>query len=509
MNRRDFLKFGASGLTLVAVGSMADWPLFLPGSRAFAAGLESGQLVLDMVDATAEMVDGIQVPMWAFKLKDTTSATTLGGARIPGPVLVALEGDRIRLLITNSITTGGAHGFSIPGVVSEVNIPARNEVRIEFIAPAAGTYMYLDPENAPVNRVMGLHGVLVVLPNPVGNNTPYSNPSNRVQQLFDDLGRAAHFPGNPWDPSRNAIWVFNAIDPVKAAIATAGPKMEPSAFLGGFLPQYFTINGKSGFFSAQHGHGDDNTHTLENTLSIADGRFDAQGSVSIRGTVGQPIVIRNLNAGLMWHSPHIHGNHVYPLTHTRINAQNSAVSREILNNLTMLDTWSLAPGDIKDVLLPFIMPPDIPALALPLVDESYPLVYPMHDHNEISNTAAGGNYPQGMATHWQIDGPFNPDSLATAVIIVDRAEMRVKTGQLLIEGRFTVPSPTEANPIFLDVHAGGSDGPMIGGRIRVGTDGRFSFRGRALKALGGHFVTLMHHEGNMVHASRTAPLRLR
>ncbi len=524
MRRRDFLKFGSTGLAVVAVGTMADWPVFWRGSRAFASSLDSSRLNLDMVEAMAEMVDGIQVPMWAFKLEGTDHSAMLGGARIPGPVLVALEGDRVRLRITNHITQGGVHGFAIPGVpltvngnaVSEVIIPAGgNEVDVEFTAPAAGTYMYFDPLNAPVNRVMGLHGVLVVLPDSLGNTSPYSglSGSSAVQRLFNDLGVAAHFPGTPWDPARNAVWVFNVIDPDKAELAAAGSTaIAPSTFLGGFLPQYFTLNGKSGFFSAQHGHdgmNDAEAHVngLENTLSVADGLFDPQASISIRGTVGQPLVIRSLNAGLMWQSPHIHGNHVYPLSHANV----LDARRDILSNLTMLDTWALGPGDIKDLLLPFIQPPDIPQatwdrLITDSSDELFPLIYPMHDHNEISNTAAGGNYPQGAATHWQIDAPFDPADPATGVVTLERAELRVKTGQLLLDGHFTVPN------VLLNVHAGGSSGPELNEHIQVGMDGSFRFRGRALKALTSRFITLMHHDQgdpNVIHASRSVRLRLR
>jgi len=525
MKRRDFLKFGSTGLAVVAVGTMADWPVFWRGPQAFASTISGSRLELDMVDAMAEMVDGVQVPMWAFRLANTVHTDMFGGARIPGPVIVALEGDRIRLRITNSIetaTSGGDHGFAIPGVdlevnnqtVSQVTIPLGGaNVEVEFTAPAAGTYMYLDPLNAPVNRVMGLHGVLVVLPNPVGNNTPYSGlaAGSAVQRLFNDLGTAAHFPGTPWDQARNAIWVFNVIDPAKAAQATASAAaIAPASFLGSFLPQYFTINGKSGFFSAQHGHGameGDNSHIndLESTLSVVHGLYDSQGNISLHGTVGQPILIRNLNAGLMWQSPHIHGNHIYPVAHARINADNSAGSRYIATNVPMLDTWLMQPGDIWDVLHPFIQPPDIPPAAWPPVQERFPLLYPMHDHNEISNTAAGGNYPQGAATHWQIDAPFDPTNPATGVISIDRADLRVKTGQLLVEGRFTVPG------VMLDIHAGGASGPTITRHVQVDGNGNFAFRGRALKAMASRFITMMHHdelEPSHVHATRSVPLRL-
>ena len=523
MNRRDFLKIGASGLTMVAVGTMADWPLFLSGSPAFASHLASDRLDLEMVATMAEMVDRVQVPMWAFRLKETDHEDMVGGERIPGPGLIALTGDRIRLRITNSVGQGGAHGFAIPGVpltvdgnvVSQVTIPANDDVTIEFTAPAAGTYMYLDPFNAPVNRVMGLHGVLIVLPDPVGNNTPYSNPTSRVQHLFDDLGSTDHFPGNPWDPMRNVVWLFNVIDPFKCAAAAIPGALAPAVFLDNFLPQYFTINGKSGYFSAQHAHGvtgDMEEHAEETRTSFAEGLFDLQRNISVRGTVGQPALIRSLNAGVMWQSPHIHGNHVYLLSHANAVSGN----RKIFNNLTMVDTWSIAPCDIKDVLLPFIQPPDIPAhtwarLANDTSDELFPLIYPMHDHNELSNTAAGGNYPFGAATHWQIDNPYDPANPATAVVRIDKAEVRLKTGQLLIEGRCTVPG------LMLVMHGGGHSGPMLNESIHVdneaGSDGsfRFHFRGRALKALATRTLTIMHHDHmtGMEHVLASVPLKVR
>lgn len=509
MNRREFLRFSSTGLAVVAVGSMADWPAFWRGSQALASSLDGGFVELDMCAVDAEMVDGVPVPMWAFTLRGTDHSTMLGGPRIPGPVLVALEGDRVRLQVRNAVGQGGAHGFAIPGVVDALTVPADDQgVEIEFTAPTAGTYLYLDPLNAPVNRVMGLHGALVVLPNPVGNNTPYGSPTPRVQQLFDDLGSAEHFPGNPWDPTRNAVWVLNVIDPDKCAQAAGTVALDPNAFLSGFTPQYFTLNGKSGFFSAQHGHqsmGMAGDHTAAGWFP--DRLFDAQSNISLHGTVGQPLVIRSLNAGLMWHAPHIHGNHVYPICQ----ANYLAGGRQVLNNLTMVDTWQLAPGDIRDLLIPFIAPPDIPdnfwqRAAAGTNQELFPLLYPMHDHNEISNTAAGGNYPQGIATHWQIDAPFDPLDPMTAFITVDRAELQVKTGRLLVEGRCSVPD------ILLDIHAGGANGATINDRIQVDAEGNFRFRGRALKALASRVVTLMHHDPlapATVHALRSVPLTLR
>ena len=66
--------------------------------------------------------------------------------------------------------------------------------------------------------------------------------------------------------------------------------------------------------------------------------------------------------------------------------------------------WMLRPMWRKDVLLPFSKPDEIPAEAWPPREEKFPLYYPMHCHIEMSQTAGGGNYPQGMVTHWEMLG---------------------------------------------------------------------------------------------------------
>lgn len=530
MKRRDFIKYSATGAAMVAVGSLMEWPSFWRTSRAYAASSAGfADLTLEMIEVDAEMADQRMLPMWAFRLVADDESLDDDGIylpRIPGPALVALEGDRVRLRIINDISRGGAHGFAIPGVtltvngenVTEVTIPENDDgVVVEFTAPAPGTYMYLDPLNAPVNRVMGLHGVVAVLPQPVGwNGTPYNNPTTNIQRLFHDLGNTSHFQGHPWNLERNAIWVFNAIDPDKCELVDTSDSIAPAAFLNGFLPQYFTLNGKSGFFSALHHHmGDDaeeHHHHDDHTLSFAERAFDLQANISIQGRIGEPIVIRALNAGLAWHSPHIHGNHVYQLTDT---------SGTIQQNVLLLDTWTMPPLARVDVLLPFIVPPDIPRerqvidatdqplgrLAWPPVQEKFPLVYPMHDHNEISNTTAGGNYPHGLVTHWQIAGDINP---AAFVIFVDRADLRVRTGRIDLKGRISRTPAEVGKMVMLMVHAGGIDGDMLG-NIMVDPQGNWSFRGRGLKIYGSRTVTLMYHDPDdpaVMHASRTVPLRI-
>jgi hypothetical protein len=145
--------------------------------------------------------------------------------------------------------------------------------------------------------------------------------------------------------------------------------------------------------------------------------------------IGEPAVIRILNAGLMHHSLHLHANHFY------VTCINNTVSA----NPLWLDVFHVPPMRTVDYVVPFMRPPDIPnrrgigradaglvtlsggrtwpptqELAehfpplgtmrqsldgLGQVDiavSQSPLCYPMHDHSEPSQVAQGGNYNCGM-----------------------------------------------------------------------------------------------------------------
>jgi FtsP/CotA-like multicopper oxidase with cupredoxin domain len=391
IHRRDFLRFGMTGLAVLSVGQIrcGSGGSGSPGTPNPPPGQRTLSLSLSITEALVEMIDGTFVYLWAFE--DPLAAQP--APRIPGPLLEAATGDTIRLTITNTLDED--HAFSIPGVVGSDSgpIPPGQSRLVEFTAPAAGTYLYFDPLNDPVNRVLGLHGPMVINPSN-GSNTPYGAPTPNVQGLFDDLGNSAHFPGEPWrnDPvsNRSRIWLFHSIDPSFHSLARAGVTVTPAAMMANFLPRYFTINGHSGVF-ASHDH-----------------------EISPSGRIGQPHVVRILNAGLATHSPHLHANHYYVL----------AVNGVVQTSVLYLDTFTAGPKDRVDILIPFIRPPDIPGdpaiplrnlipneLALtidgpngsPGVPQS-PLAFPMHCHVEMSQSAAGGNYPQGLVAHWEITG---------------------------------------------------------------------------------------------------------
>lgn len=359
LDRREFLRIGATGLFgIAATAALARGPL--PGFLGVAEAMTMNTFDLTVTEALVEMVDETPVYMWLFDAGM--------GPSWPGPVLVVTEGEMIVVNVTNSLDE--PHAWTLIDGVTTGPIAPGETAQVSFTAPAAGTYLYYDDLEAPVNRVLGLHGAFIVKP-AVATNTPYSNPTTAVQALFDDFGTTENFPGQAWDPIRDWIWVLGNVDPAWHSLAEQGLPIDPVAFEEQFLARYFAINGKTGYW-AEH-----------------------DPTVGLHGYVGQPALVRCINPGMVTHALHWHANHEYQI----------AVNREVETNVFLLDAIGMKPLDCKDVVYPFIRPPDIPPAAWPPVEEAFPLGYPMHCHNEPSQTAAGGSYPHGLVAHIMFLGP--------------------------------------------------------------------------------------------------------
>jgi hypothetical protein len=373
MKRRQFLKMGAAGTAAV----------FSPGIAWSQSASGPIRLTIEPVDN--EMIDGYMCYMLAF-FREGEEAR---------PLLRAQQGSTVEIEVTNRDDV--VHGFAITGVplANALEIAPGETRRINFKAPAAGSYIYYDPTNDPVNRLVGLQGALVIDPQqgatPTGSPTPYGRGKQTpaIQKLFDALGTSSRFPGEKWkpnDPHREKIWVFSQTDPALNEKVRQREAINGAGVKSWFLPRYFHINWLSGFDTAVHG----------GTRPEAVERAEA---IMPSARQGQPVLIRTMNGGLCAHSPHIHGNHVMLLT------RDDEAGRVVFeNNIWERDVWRLEPLQRKDVLLPFERPPDIPIAKWPPREEPFPMRYVMHCHCEMSQTAAGGNYPQGLVTHWEMTG---------------------------------------------------------------------------------------------------------
>ncbi|WP_409272432.1 multicopper oxidase domain-containing protein [Neobacillus sp. SCS-31] len=471
MNRREFVKYAGGGIATLLIGSMM--PSWISGDSQLAnTTVLAQELKFTITDAMKNMVthnseNKAQCYFWLYKEENFP-------AEIPGPNIITTVGSTVKVTVTNALDE--PHAFYISGLVDTGPIRPGETKTVEFVPDAAGTYLYYDNLNAPVNRMMGLHGALVVMPNePVGghNYTPYSNPTPAVQQLFDDLGSSEHFPGLSWeegDPAshtpafRQYIWILHEASSrlfTEVGNYTAGKDYPAAQFVKSFQtdrfrsdgknkkPEFFTINGQSGYFAAHNPY------------------------IAPNHRVGEPAIIRILNAGLSMHSLHLHGNHVYV----------TGVNGEAMDNVIWLDTYTSNPLETVEWVVPFTRPPDIPNVrGIGLADEPLmsignpaipgsaphpvwpptdelnmhfpeigtrtgnfdisvrlsPICYPMHDHAETSQSAQGGNYGLGMMSGLAIIGDRNTP-----------------------EGVITFPnSPTNHGPEFTGPAAGYGNGSM-------------------------------------------------
>ncbi len=439
MLRRDFLRYGGAGLVTAGAGGAF-------GSSSVLAtcdpALAACSFNLEIRDLTIEMIDGQKFRHLAFRrLSSGSGSVPDNSPRVPGPVLRVLEGQTVTITIRNQRPE--PHAFQIPGVgpsgaaVSTGSIPGNGGIgSVTFTAPVAGTYIYLDPSHPSEHlyRMLGLHGVLVVHPisgrTSAGSLTPYSmdklsvvDPAAAltISKVFDAFGTNPRFPGGKWVPApataeyaaQERIWLFHEVDPdfntlihndgiyrgagdrvVKRAQPVPASAQE---MVLAWAARYFTINGKSGF-------------------DLSD-----DPSVVFKNYVGEPSLIRTVCTGLCHHSAHIHGNHVLQLAHSYASPTAGLLPPEgthrtgqpgepfVHDNVWERDTWPTWPMQTRDVLLPFEAPGDIPdwkRFELGTNQEPFPMRFVMHDHCEMGTTAAGGNYPQGAVTHWELKGPL-------------------------------------------------------------------------------------------------------
>jgi hypothetical protein len=301
----------------------------------------------------------------------------------PRRTIIAETGATVRLRIHNHL--GAPHRFQVQDIGVDVALGTGAVQEIEFPAPRPGTYVYSDPTNAPVERVLGLHGVLLVI-----------DPA--------DPWRAT--PGSTIPFERQWLWIIHDVDPVWAQLASQGQAINPVTRPS--VPRYFTLNDRSGFQSlalTQDEAYNDRVH--EETLPSGWPRKTDVRTRVADGRVGQ--VVRMVNTGVAVHQMHFHGNHIW--TFRRENDELSRTTATFTADAHIrLQQWEdvveLDPLQRADVLLPLKPPPDVvPAVWAARTGD---WTYPMHCHAEMSQTAGGGVYPGGLVADWVLAGGTPP-----------------------------------------------------------------------------------------------------
>jgi plastocyanin len=108
-----------------------------------------------------EFAPGMKVNLWGYN------------GQAPGPTIEAVEGDKVRIFVTNKLpehTTVHWHGMRVPngmdgvGGLTQPHIPPGKTFVYEFVLKDSGTFMYHPHSDEMVQMAMGMMGMIVVHP---------------------------------------------------------------------------------------------------------------------------------------------------------------------------------------------------------------------------------------------------------------------------------------------------------------------------------------------------------
>ncbi|MDQ2917943.1 MAG: multicopper oxidase domain-containing protein, partial [Pseudomonadota bacterium] len=189
MDRRNFLihgtvLIGAAAVSKVALAAIPEivtmdkaatqGPLVPPNGRPYNPvvtlngwtlpwrmnnGVKEFHLVAEPV--VREMAPGMKANLWGYN------------GQSPGPTIDVVEGDRVRLFVTNRLpehTTIHWHGQRLPngmdgvGGLVQPQIPAGKTFVYEFVTRRSGTFMYHPHADEMVQMAMGMMGSWVTHP---------------------------------------------------------------------------------------------------------------------------------------------------------------------------------------------------------------------------------------------------------------------------------------------------------------------------------------------------------
>ena len=160
-----------------------------------------------------EMAPGMKAHLWGYN------------GSSPGPTIECVEGDRVRIFVTNKLpehTTVHWHGILLPsgmdgvGGLSQPQIKPGETFVYEFVMKKSGTFMYHPHADEMVQMAMGMMGFIVV--------HPRDPAQHRVDRDFVFLINAYDIDPGAYTPKVNTmldqnLWswnsrVFPGIDPL-------------------------------------------------------------------------------------------------------------------------------------------------------------------------------------------------------------------------------------------------------------------------------------------------------
>ncbi len=155
-------------------GSLPYTPVVTPNGVTLPFRLVNGIKVMHLVahEIEHEFVTGLTAHCWGYN------------GRTPGPTIEAVEGDQLRIYVTNRLpapTTVHWHGLRIPNGMDGVNgltqpaIQPGETFRYEFTVTDPGTFMYHPHFDEMTQQAMGMMGMFIVHPRQRASDAPDSD----------------------------------------------------------------------------------------------------------------------------------------------------------------------------------------------------------------------------------------------------------------------------------------------------------------------------------------------
>jgi manganese oxidase len=151
------------GRTILGGGNTGHTPVVIPNGSSLPWTMKNGvkeyHLFAEPVDR--DFAPGMKVKCWGYN------------GESPGPIIEAVQGDRVRILVTNRLkehTTVHWHGILLPsgmdgvGGLTQPHIKPGETFAYEFLLKDAGTFMYHPHADEMVQMAYGMMGMFIVHP---------------------------------------------------------------------------------------------------------------------------------------------------------------------------------------------------------------------------------------------------------------------------------------------------------------------------------------------------------
>jgi FtsP/CotA-like multicopper oxidase with cupredoxin domain len=181
-------------------------PVVTPNSVALPWKIVDGVKIYHLVaeEVEHEFAPGLKARCWGYN------------GRVHGPTIEAVEGDRVRIYVTNKLPSGTSvhwHGLLLPngmdgvGGLTQRVIQPNETFRYEFTLRQHGTYMYHSHHDEMTQMALGTMGLFIIHPRQPKDERPDRDFAFMLAEWRIEVGASRPNPNEMTDFN---IFTFNA-----------------------------------------------------------------------------------------------------------------------------------------------------------------------------------------------------------------------------------------------------------------------------------------------------------